>query len=265
MTHPSKFDLLTLLPGVQVLGRTKRVEIRLVPALNDIVGFKSKNTKPSDNTYVPARTLFLTKNQDGTYAVINRLELIEPEVARTTEKWVVAVIVQFTPDQAEREASFRAFLQVVEPARRCVSVPQLIKALLKGSLDRLARFYATDRCIPGCWGMYRGFFSNNELPKSTFDRLKKPKAEQDTPSSKNSESKIDQESSVTEDRPETPETPSENNNRKPPASTPEAVGQEDPSETDKISRSNETDTHPEGKQHELFDKFDESDESNKID
>jgi hypothetical protein len=186
MTHQSKFDLLAPLPGVQVRGRIKRVEIRLVPALNDILGTKTKNAKPSDHTYVPARTLFLTKNQDGTYAVINRLELIEPEVARTTEKWVVAVIVQFTPDQAEQEASFRAFLQVVEPVRRCVSVPQLIKALLKGSMDRLAQFYATDRCTPGCWGMYRGFFSNNELPKSTFDR-KSPAPTADSPAAPSDE------------------------------------------------------------------------------
>lgn len=165
---PYQFNDIQPIPGLLLRARAENIEIRSIPALSAIAGSIVESAAPTDCTYSPARTLYVTQNEDGSYAVLNRLELIKADIARIAAKWVTAHVVELVPGQDEPISLFRTFLTTVEPARRCISGPQLLTEIYDGRLEKLASSYQSTRCKPGAWGMYRRLFSNNELPKSTF-------------------------------------------------------------------------------------------------
>ncbi len=162
-----------LLPGIHVEGRHEIVDTSKIPALYAIMGSKAATDSIADDIFEPLMSLFLTKNQDDSFAVLNDLTLIEPEASRLTCKHTEAIVLRFADNQRRQEELLRTHLTCVMPARRAHSAKTFIKSAVRGAYDGLVELYADATLDVRGWLACKSLFPNGAFTKPTFQRIKK--------------------------------------------------------------------------------------------
>ena len=159
-----------ILPDDITTGWLRTVDRRLVPALAALMAPAIDNAEAVPTSFLPSRAVFVTKNEDGTFAVMNNLQPIALEASRMTDRDVTVIEVVFDPDDPGQEDRLRSFLSFIDPFRSTVTRDDLLKAVIRGDLDELLMCYAEGRVHPRNHRAVERLVGTQKFPSSTFHR-----------------------------------------------------------------------------------------------
>jgi hypothetical protein len=165
--------LFEVLPNIFVSGQRKVVPIELVPSIHKIYQSKCEEKHTTDSVYPPARTVYVTENQNGTYATLNELATIRPELSRIRSTHIDVVVLDLSSEDLGDEDidAIRTFPLYVDPYRHVGRDSEIAKLAYEGVFDSLAREYASPKSTPGKYTATSPLFLPDQLAKSTFDRV----------------------------------------------------------------------------------------------
>lgn len=167
----SKSPVLEVTPGNYGGGRQETVPIERIPALQRITCKRNPSTQSIESIYPPARTIFVSKNANGTFATLNNLEPIQPELCRIRSSRVSVVVLDLSTMTEEAIEAIRTFQLYVDPYRHVGIDSDIPRLASEGFYDALGLLYGSAKSLPGKFAATSALFLENQLAKSTFDRV----------------------------------------------------------------------------------------------
>jgi len=166
-----KFEEVWLMPGVSAPCCDAMLPIRQIPALQALLpAAETPTTDEKQRPYDPARRVYVSQNEDGTFSVLNDVELIRPDIIRIAPDRIRACIVRL---EEPLESLFRAYLLLIEPTRRRYSGAQFIDKAQTGRLDAVTHLYMDSPCNPRGYKALGSVLVGGQLPHSTFYRRRR--------------------------------------------------------------------------------------------
>lgn len=173
MLDKAKPSLYEWVPGIRAKGVLAVVPIHRIPAIDKIVSQHTDTTAATESVFLPSVRIVVTENTNGSFAVLNDLNLILPELTRIQSNLIEVTVLDtgtLDPDSDDEEA-MRAFFLHVLPYRHIGSVSRIAKFSSKGLYNSLHRVYGSDRSEPGKFSAVSALFPNKQIAKSTFNRI----------------------------------------------------------------------------------------------
>ncbi len=177
-TMPQIGDWVTTssLTSTEFKTRTDYVRTKDVPALYSIMAIR-RSQDGDDGTdgtiFTPLSPLLTKMNEDGSFAAISDIAIIEPEARRSAATFVLTTIYEFDPENRQNENNLRTMLARVVGARQSRSIKQVVIDCLRGKLDDLVKLYAGDGSNPRFFGSLKNLLCFGQLKRSTYQAERK--------------------------------------------------------------------------------------------
>ncbi|HNP63509.1 MAG TPA: hypothetical protein PKH39_06195 [Woeseiaceae bacterium] len=173
MSNKIKTWLYEWVPGIRANGVYAIVPIHRIPAIDKIVSQHTDTTVATESVFLPSVRIVVTENTNGSFAVLNDLDLILPELTRIESSQIEVTVLDaktLDPDSDDEEA-MRSFFVNVLPYRHLGNVAGIAEMSSEGLYDSLCRIYGSKRSEPGKFTAVSALFPNKQVAKSTFDRI----------------------------------------------------------------------------------------------
>ena len=139
MDHSDQFIMMTLPPGVTAPMRQVVVEIADIPAIVKVMGKRNIYIPSDSECLILISPVWVSKNQDGTYALISDSIAIENEVRGFHAKFICAIEITSHPDYKDTRQVLRSYSKYVGSNRSTMHFSEFLGAFVDGVLKVIAK------------------------------------------------------------------------------------------------------------------------------